>query len=38
MAAAKETVTPIIRTKPLLKFWKKARPANFDGAADPLIA
>ena len=28
----------VARHEPLLITWKKARPANFDGLVDPLVA
>ena len=38
MAAPQEAATHAVCCKPLLILWKKARPVNFDGIRDLLIA
>ena len=38
MEAQPERDLPIARCEPLLITWKKARPADFDGSMDPLVA
>ena len=38
MEAQPKRDPPIAQRKPLLIIWKKARPADFDGLIDPLVA
>ena len=38
MVALQEVATLVVRHEPLLILWKKARPIDFDGVGDPLIA
>ena len=38
MATPQKSAAHAVRHEPLLILWKKARPTDFDGIGDPLIA